>query len=616
MSGPVVVADPASAAAGGEEPRNVDVERTRARCAELLAELRPLLDAPSAAAEQTLREAVTELQGLGPEHACPDLIEGLLIVSQYHYLAAQPLLACSAAAGAVEHARRLDSPRLLRKALNIFGLSCVETGNLSDATASFSEALSVARRLGDPNVEAPVWNNLGLALMSSAQHADALRCFLKAEQLASKSSEPEIAQVQFKALSNIASCALHLRDVRTGIRAILRSIELNATPSSAAECLSRVIAESHYARLLLELGETSQAEERCRQARFFADKAPSARAEFAASMVSGLADVHASKYDIGLTRLKRSLEQTRQSVPSELRDALSACIAGYEAAGQPDAALVYLHELLALNREGRAARLLAPFAALGAEIGSDGSADRHLDQVMTGKALDLAGRVDKCVSDLVTASIDNALRAGHDATRIFRVGRLAQLFALSLGWTDAAAAELALAVRLMDVGSVVVPDELLRKPRGLSAGERKLVAEHTGYGADLLRQARLALLQPCVPVAKFHHERWDSAGPWGLAGEAIPVEARIAALADTLDALTHARPWRAAKSIQAALDNISAEAGQRFDPALSERFVAFVKAEFWRTHDWDAYLSAGAEDNSYVRARAQLDRLIADGGAT
>jgi HD-GYP domain-containing protein (c-di-GMP phosphodiesterase class II) len=247
---------------------------------------------------------------------------------------------------------------------------------------------------------------------------------------------------------------------------------------------------------------------------------------------------------------------------------------------------------------------------LAAEIGSAGEADCHHDQLLTGKAIDLSGRIDKCVTDLVTAAVDNALRAGHDATRIFRVGRLAQLFALSLGWAEAGAAELALAVRLMDVGSIVVPDELLRKPRGLSVGEHKLVAEHTGYGADLLRQARLALLQPCAPVAKFHHERWDGAGPWGLTGEAIPVEARIAALADKLDALTHARPWRAAKSLPAALRMISEQAGAQFDPALAERFVDFVRDEYWRHDDWDAHLSAGAQDNAYVRTRQQLVSLL------
>ena len=87
---------------------------------------------------------------LRSEFAAPELVECLLAITQYFYLAAQPIRAMPTASKAVEHVRRLDNPRLLRKALNVHGLICVETGNLPDATASFSEALSVARSTRRP----------------------------------------------------------------------------------------------------------------------------------------------------------------------------------------------------------------------------------------------------------------------------------------------------------------------------------------------------------------------------------------------------------------------------------------------------------------------------------
>jgi HD-GYP domain-containing protein (c-di-GMP phosphodiesterase class II) len=604
MSGPVVVANPASAAAGGEELLYTDVERTRARCAELLAELRPLLDEPSATAEQTLRTAVAELQRLGPEHACPELVECLLSIAHYCYLQRQASLGIEPTSRAVDLARLLSRPELLRIALTSLGALQTECGDTHGALEACLEALSIAREIGDADQEAPVWNNLGVALQSVGQHVEAIRCLEKALTIAEVSDRWRTVVSQ--ALSNIAGCALHLSEDNKGISAVRGAIDRNAQPGNVNQCLSRTIAESHYARLLLEAGEVADAERHAELARTYAIKSGSAKADYVASMTSGLIEVHSSRVDIGLTRLKRTLEHARNEMKSDVRDALSACVAGYEVAGQPDAALVYLHELMALNREGRAARLLAPFKALAAEIGSDDAPDQRHDHLLTGKALDLAGRIDKCITALVTAAIDNALRAGHDATRIFRVGRLAQLFALSLGWKEETAAELALAVRLMDVGAIVVPDALLSKPRGLSAGERKLVAEHTGYGADLLRQARLALLQPCVPTSKFHHECWNGTGPWGLAREAIPIEARIAALADTLDALTHARPWRGAKSLPAALRMISEQAGAQFDPALAERFVDFLRQEYWRHDEWEAHLSADAHDNAYIRSRERL----------
>jgi HD-GYP domain-containing protein (c-di-GMP phosphodiesterase class II) len=604
------VSDQVLATAGVKRLTDDASERARARCEELLAELRPLLDAPSATAEQTLRAAVKELQGFGPEHACPELIECLFVITTYYYLSAQPTVAVASAKESVERARLCGDKRRLRRALSLLGGVCVTADNLHGATDALSEALQVARAVGDPGEEAPIWCNIGSVLESSAQYGEAIACFERAAQLAQGSTTPSLAQVEPNAYVNIAGLAVQLRAVKDGVRAARQAIARNEIPQSALDGLWRVAAESHYARLLLVGGDVNCAREHADAARRFATLWPSERADLYTAIANGLVEVHACQVDIGLTRLKAAVERARRFERNDRRDALSACIAGYEAAGQPDAALVYLHELLALNREGRAARLLAPFEALAAEIGSDGSADRHHDQLLTGKALDLAGRVDKCVADLVTAAVDNALRAGHDATRIFRVGRLAQVFALSLGWKEEAAGELALAVRLMDVGSVVVPDELLRKPRGLSAGERKLVAEHTGYGADLLRQARLALLQPCVPVSKFHHERWDGAGPWGLTGEAIPVEARIAALADALDALTHPRPWRAAKSLPAALRMISEQAGAQFDPALAERYVDFLRQEYWRHDEWEAHLAADAQDNAYIRTRERLVSLL------
>lgn len=98
-----------------------------------------------------------------------------------------------------------------------------------------------------------MWNNFGIALQRAAQYADAIRCFERAAALAATS--PPFSHVRWQALSNIAGCALHLRDVRAGIRAVRQVIELNADPQTPADCLSRVIAECHYARLLLEVGD-------------------------------------------------------------------------------------------------------------------------------------------------------------------------------------------------------------------------------------------------------------------------------------------------------------------------------------------------------------------------
>jgi len=584
----------------------VDVRAVR--CAELLSQLRALLANPSAGTEAAFHNALETLVDTPTEETSAQLVECLLTVAHYFYLSNQANAALLPTTLAEKFARQLGERRLLRKALTFAGVMQMEAGNLPGTTETYLEALTVARELGEEEQEAPVWNNLGVALLSSGQYADALKCFERAATLATNSLI--YANVEQQAQSNVAICALRLHDVRTGIRAVRRAIELNAHPATASDCLDRTNAESNYAHLLLEIGEVGRAQEHCGIARMYAEKAPTARAEYHAAITSGLVDVHAKRTDVGLTRLRSSLEQARSTVRSEVREALSACVAGYEAAGQADIALVYLHELLALNRERIGEQLLARVRSLAPGVATQREVRPHFADPVNAKAFELEAMVRRSINDLVTAAITGVERAGHDRRRLFRVARLAELFALSEGWTADRAEALAFAARLCDLGMMVIPDALLRKPRGLSAGERKVMYEHTQFGAELLTKAGLAVLQPCVPVAKFHHERWDGAGPWNLVGSAIPIEARFVTLADAFDALTHARPWREALSLPATLRTITAEAGTRFDPELAVRFVAWIKSVYWDYDDFDALLAEHAHENEYVRARAHIDRLV------
>ncbi len=125
---------------------------------------------------------------------------------------------------------------------------------------------------------------------------------------------------------------------------------------------------------------------------------------------------------------------------------------------------------------------------------------------------------------------------------------------------------------LHDVGKVAIPDSVLHKPEPLTAEERALIETHTVIGAQIL--AGIEFLADAQEVVRHHHERWDGGGyPDGLAGEDIPIAARIFALADTLDALTTDRPYRPAASLERARKVINAEAGTQFDPAVVTAFA-------------------------------------------
>jgi response regulator RpfG family c-di-GMP phosphodiesterase len=127
---------------------------------------------------------------------------------------------------------------------------------------------------------------------------------------------------------------------------------------------------------------------------------------------------------------------------------------------------------------------------------------------------------------------------------------------------------------LHDVGKIGIPDKVLQKPAPLSESERALMQTHTLLGEQML--AGVDLLQgPGVHIVRSHHERWDGEGyPDGLAREEIPTGARIFAVADTLDAMTSDRVYRAALPWSAAHDEIVLQAGRQFDPDVVDAFRA------------------------------------------
>jgi cyclic di-GMP phosphodiesterase len=126
---------------------------------------------------------------------------------------------------------------------------------------------------------------------------------------------------------------------------------------------------------------------------------------------------------------------------------------------------------------------------------------------------------------------------------------------------------------LHDVGKIGIPDNLLQKPSALSAVERRLLETHTTLGEHLLEGVSF-LSRECLSIVRSHHERWDGQGyPDGLAGRAIPVGARVFAVADALDAMTSDRPYRAAQPWSYAQQEIAAQAGKQFDPDVVSAFL-------------------------------------------
>jgi putative nucleotidyltransferase with HDIG domain len=126
-----------------------------------------------------------------------------------------------------------------------------------------------------------------------------------------------------------------------------------------------------------------------------------------------------------------------------------------------------------------------------------------------------------------------------------------------------------------DIGKLALPDWLLQKPGPLTAPEYDQVKRHATIGADLL--AAIGYPGPLALIVRHHHERWDGGGyPDGLAGEAIPLGARVLAVADCYDAMTSDRPYQRAMPHERALRMLRDRAGVMFDPTVVAAFIALM----------------------------------------
>lgn len=160
----------------------------------------------------------------------------------------------------------------------------------------------------------------------------------------------------------------------------------------------------------------------------------------------------------------------------------------------------------------------------------------------------------------------------HDAQtgrHVDRMGRIASYLASQLGLDDEQILLLRAAAPMHDVGKIAIPRQVLCKPGPLTVGEREEMERHTEIGHRILDGSESELLQMAARIALTHHEWFDGSGyPRGLAGEEIPIEGRIVAVADVFDALLSDRPYRPAMSIEQAAKVIREGRGTQFDPEV------------------------------------------------
>jgi HD-GYP domain-containing protein (c-di-GMP phosphodiesterase class II) len=268
----------------------------------------------------------------------------------------------------------------------------------------------------------------------------------------------------------------------------------------------------------------------------------------------------------------------KDSTPSQLRALLLWA---------PPAALLLAAALGAILAEDAAATAvylavaLASAGLLGWRAGASSRA------ALKQEIDDRSGELHRALTELEIAQSETVRRLSmavefrdeDTGAHIERIGRFSTLLAEQAGLDGELCERLGYAAPLHDVGKVAIPDAILLKPGPLTAEERAIVETHAEEGHRLLRGSSSSILDMAATIALSHHEKWDGSGyPRGLAGEAIPIEGRIVAIADVFDALTSDRVYRSAYTLEQAVELLREQRARHFDPVLLDTFLELLSS--------------------------------------
>jgi putative two-component system response regulator len=376
--------------------------------------------------------------------------------------------------------------------------------------------------------------------------------------------------------------------------------------------------EEHLALALISLGRLSEAKLHIEYLAQLTLGTSNYRLRTIADISRGLYEVAAGNSDEGLALLEECAVRTLQRNIPVSADALYALLKGYQLVGQSDKALAVIERLndwlYGQQLDTSIAFRCVADSSSYFDVLRRGANEMELDKVRAEMRARLAEvELAKAQTEMLERmAIAADIREDISGEHGFRVGRLSALLAREIGWDRDACNTLDIAARLHDIGKIGIPEKILLDEKTLREAEKQFIAAHTRVGAEILSRSDIPQVRIAEEIARCHHEWWDGTGyPKQLKGKDIPRGARIVALADAFDAMTHGRPYAPARPIEEALDLIAGLRGRQFDPELTDHFLALVRRLARENPDLDAYLGKAARNSPFLKARARIKELLA-----
>ena len=586
-----------------------------------------------------LREALTSL--LEAHHHFSGNLVGLLecslILGPTYQDLGQFKLANKEFEAALGIARELKKPRAEVDVLNLQASVMYAQGEHALALEHLENALGIAQKHKLHHQQAKILSNLGNLHTTLGEYPYALNALKNAYELFK-----EVAPGTQGELSNIQSLGVLYQDMGDTVNAQQLFTQALETSRAVKDPLIEAIALNSLANLYLHLGELNEANELFKDALELTQSLGAKQYEL--DNLDGLGQVfvalgsHEKAINVHLEVLTSARELGYRE--GEV-DALLNLGRDYLATGKLEEALKVLHEGLSLATDVERQRSVFEahelFSQVYEQAGDLAQAFHHyrlfhqaekaiFNQENEKKTRQLTVQFDveraRHEAEEYRLRTEVAQQARHEAeaqvrartreleesqlevvTRLAvaaeyrddvtgehtrRVGRNAAALAYALGWLEDEVQLIYSAARLHDVGKIGISDTVLLKPGKLTEEEFAHIRTHTTIGARILSSGRSRLLKMAEEIALCHHERWDGTGyPLGIGGTDIPMSARIVAVADVLDALTHARPYKEAWSLKEALAEIERQSGHHFDPEVVEACLkVFTHNTLNKVEDW------------------------------
>lgn len=507
----------------------------------------------------------------------------------------------------------------LRRLHAVNGVLWAELGDRGLALQSHLNSLELAVRLEDGIGSFAAWNNLSALFVDSGLYEEAITSALQALRVAERFQLSD-AEIVGKAHNNIALARYRLGDFHGAHESASRSISAIGEPTTSTQVAGRIVREEHLILALIAIGNLREARTHIDYIKALVSRFPSPRQQLVVSTVEGLYEVFAGNVEAGIHALEDAVADAELRRTPAFADAVSALALAYDATGDCERALDTTRRLLRFLENIHLDTSIANLAAIANSNGNVSLGQianqaelRRREAELESKVLHrelLRSRQEMLERMAVAADIREDISGEHG----YRVGRLASLLAKEIGWDRDACIALDTAARLHDIGKIGIPERILFEERILKETEKHFIASHTLVGAEILAKSEIPQVRIAEEIARCHHEWWDGSGyPRQLSGVVIPKSARVVALADAFDAMTHGRPYAKAIPVEAALDQIASLRGRQFDPVLTDHFLALVRRVAADNPDLDVYLGRAARNSPFLKARTRIKEMLAQG---